>query len=129
MTLCTWLRAFLWLTRQKLNNCLFFVRKAPLATRKIQLCPRFIHFDELCLLSFLSHFFEGGNPLSCHIEQLTRTFSEINNLDGTLPLLESNIDVCNDINLHQLSAPNCSQKLSPGVLKIPSNSWAQLSYI
>lgn len=90
----------------------------PLATRKIQLCPRFIHFDELCLLSFLSHFFEGGNPLSCHIEQLTRTFSEINNLDGTLPLLESNIDVCNDINLHQLSAPNCSQKLSPGVLKI-----------
>lgn len=90
----------------------------PLATRKIQLCPRFIHFDELCLLSFLSHFFKGGNPISCHIKQLTRTFSEINNLGNALPLLESNIDVCDDINLHQLSAPNRSQKLSTGVLKI-----------
>lgn len=90
----------------------------PLATRKIQLCPRFIHFDELCLLSFLSHFFEGGNPISGHIEQLTRTFVEINNLNNALPLLESNFDVCDDINLHQLSAPNSSQKLSTGVLKI-----------
>lgn len=90
----------------------------PLAARKIHLCPRFIHFDELCLLGFLSHFFEGGNPISGHVEQLTRTFAEINNLTDALPLLESNCDVCNGINLHQLSAPNYSQTLSTGVLKV-----------
>lgn len=96
----------------------------PLAARKIQLCPRFIHFDELCLLSFLSHFFEGGNPVLGHIEQLTQVFARINNLSDLLPLLESNCDVCNDINLHQLSVPDNlrkkwkKRKKSVGVLKI-----------
>ena len=90
----------------------------PIDKRKVQLCPRFIHFAELCLLSFLTHFFEGGNPISGHIEQLTRTFVEINNLKNTLPALETNLDVCDNINLHQLSAPNNARKPLSGIIKI-----------
>lgn len=90
----------------------------PLNPRKVQLCPRFIHFDELCLLSFLSRFFGGGNPISGHIERLTRTFAEINNLTNTLPTMETNLEVCGNINLHQISAPYPSQKPPDGTLKI-----------
>lgn len=90
----------------------------PLDERKIQLCPRFIHFDELCLLSFLTHFYEGGNPISGHIKQLTEIFAKINNLKNTLPALETNLEVRNNINLHQLSAPNNTRRPLPKTLKI-----------
>lgn len=90
----------------------------PLSTRKIQLCPRFIHFDELCLLGFLSHFSEGGNPMSGHIEQVTQTFADINHLHSSLPSLENNKEVCDFINLHQISVPNSLKKTSIEAFKI-----------
>ena len=90
----------------------------PLNERKIQLCPRFIHFDELCLLNFLTHFYEGGNPVSKHIDQLSDVFFKINNLQNAFPSLETNAEVCDGINLHQLSAPINTHKPLSGSLKI-----------
>lgn len=90
----------------------------PLDERKILLCPRFIHFDELCLLSFLTHFYQGGNLISGHIKQLTEIFAEVNNVKNTLPSIETNLEVCNNINLHQLSAPNNTRTPLPEKLKI-----------
>lgn len=90
----------------------------PLNERKIQLCPRFIHFDELCLLNFLTHFYEGGNPVSKHIDQLSDVFFKINNLQNAFPSMETNAEVCDGINLHQLSAPINTHKPLSGSLKI-----------
>ena len=90
----------------------------PLNERKIQLCPRFIHFDELCMLNFLTHYYEGGNPISKHINQLSDYFSKVNKLHNAFPSLETNTEVCDGINLHQLSAPNNMHKLPSGSLII-----------
>lgn len=90
----------------------------PLNNRKVQLCPRFIHFDELCQLGFLAHFFEGGNPILNHLDVLTQTFTAINNLGDALPPLEKNPVVSNGIRLHQVYAPNYKKNSTPGVIKI-----------
>lgn len=90
----------------------------PLDERKVRLCPRFIHFDELCLLGFLTHFFEGGNPVSGHIGQITEIFFKVNHLKNTLPALETNLKVYDRINLHQLSVPNDTRRLLPEAIKI-----------
>lgn len=82
----------------------------PRDNHKIQLCPRFIHFDEICLLSFLTHYFEGGNPLSEHIDQLSGIFSETNNLRSTFPPMENNSKVGSNISLHQFLVPNNNHK-------------------
>ena len=90
----------------------------PLNERKIQLCPRFIHFDELCLLHFLTHFYEGGNPISRHIKQLSECFTNVNNLHKVFSSLETNTEDCDDIILHKLSAPNNVHKSPSGLFKI-----------
>ena len=90
----------------------------PLNEQKIQLCPRFIHFDELCMLNFLTHFYEGGNPISNNINQLSNDFSRVNNLSNTFPSLDVNTEVCDGIYLHQLSVLNNKYQPLSEALKI-----------
>ena len=90
----------------------------PLNEQKIQLCPRFIHFDELCMLNFLTHFYEGGNPISNNINQLSNDFSRVNNLRNTFPSLDVNTEVCDGIYLHQLSVLNNKYQPLSEALKI-----------
>ena len=90
-----------------------------LNTRKIQLCPRFIHFDELCLLSFLTHFSEGGNPASGRIEQLSNLFQRINHLSESLPSFEKVSTICDNISMQQLSATiTTTERPLSGIIKV-----------
>lgn len=90
----------------------------PLNERKIQLCPRFIHFDELCQLGFLAHYYEGGNPVLSHLDALSQTFIAINGLKDSLPTLEENSSVSNGILLHKICAPNNIRYPNKGKIKI-----------
>lgn len=64
----------------------------PLSSRKLELAPRFIHLDEMCMLNFLVHFTSGGSPCAGNINDLIRKFHEINQISniGDNVAVESN---------------------------------------
>jgi Reverse transcriptase (RNA-dependent DNA polymerase). len=91
----------------------------PLNERKVSLSPRFIHFDELCLLSFLVHFPEGGNPFVGRINDLMDAFSRINNLHHIINSIENDMtDPASGISFQCISAPAADPDFTHGSLKI-----------
>ena len=86
--------------------------------RKIDLCPRFIHFDELCLLTFLLNFKKGGNPVYGSISQICSIFSSINNLSDTIQSPESNELVGNEIRIHNIKVQSEKKNIVPKSFKI-----------
>ena len=60
--------------------------------RKLELSPRFIHFDELCLLGFISGFSNGGNPNYGRISDITKLYVRINKTGIAIPSLDATSD-------------------------------------
>ena len=78
-----------------------------LSQRKVDLSPRFIILDEICLFYFLCHFPEGGNPYNGKLDLLVSEFFRINNLKPTINSIEKSI--CNNRNnfcLHRITVPS-----------------------
>lgn len=48
--------------------------------RKIEFCPRFVHFDELCMLGFITNYCKGGSPVSDLMNEVQEKFISINKL-------------------------------------------------
>ena len=90
----------------------------PLDEKKVQLCPRFIHFDELCLLSFITHYYEGGNPVLEQLNKLTEVFSKLNSLQYPFSPLRLNDEERDEIKLYHLFAPNNASKSLSGKIRI-----------
>lgn len=79
-----------------------------LSQRKVDLSPRFIHLEEICLFYFVCHYPEGSNPFSGKLDSLIVEFININNLQPTISGIESpfNSTVKKQFNLHRISVPS-----------------------
>ena len=80
--------------------------------RKLDLSPRFIHLDEICMLDFLLNFNLGGCPSAGYINKIILKFNEINkiypaqtNLGDRLVIRENtDNDSHNALNLQKINA-------------------------
>ena len=48
--------------------------------KKIELCPRFVHFEELCMLRFVTSYCKGGSPFRDFMDKVLERFQFINKL-------------------------------------------------
>lgn len=79
-----------------------------LNANKLNLTPRFIHFDEICMFDFLCNFYNGGNPCSNKIDVLLSRFYHINNISKFALSHKIEVEstvVQGKLNLQKLSMP------------------------
>ncbi len=86
-----------------------------LNANKINLTPRFIHFDEICMFDFLCNFYNGGNPCNNKINLLLSKFYQINNISKFASEYKIEVEskvIQGSLNLQKLSMPfNIREKL------------------
>lgn len=78
----------------------------PLNDRKLYLSPRFIHLEEIYMISFLVNFASGGNPFAGKVDHLIKKFFEINQIHTDIGSIEENLhEVPDQLNLHHITIP------------------------
>ncbi|MBR6429103.1 MAG: hypothetical protein IKS43_05560 [Clostridia bacterium] len=85
---------------------------------KLEFSPRFIHFDELCLLGFISGFSNGGNPNCGRISEISQIYVKINETKISMPSLEAPTDDSSSIKLEHIIVRLYNNELFSDSIKI-----------
>jgi len=93
--------------------------KLTLNKRKLKYTPRFIHFEDLNIFSFLQNYKKGGNLFLGKINELFTIFTEINSINPTFKIKQSH----NKNGLETISYPFTDkiEKATVGVASILLN--------